>query len=72
MKWDEDQKNRFEFFFRSHFSRSAVKKIIEDVSKKTNITDDIGIAVASLAKLYVGELIESGSFRNCILIIWFL
>lgn len=68
----EDQLTRFEFFIRSHFSRNRVKEIITQalIARKGpsyaataagTVTEEIAIVSASLAKLFVGDLIETGS-----------
>jgi transcription initiation factor TFIID subunit 11 len=56
----EEQLTRFEFFFRSHFSRNTIKDLlISSVGKKWSINDEMAIVVSSLAKLFVGELVET-------------
>ena len=61
----EEDSARFEFFFRSHFSRSSIKEILLNSldtksDKEVIITDETAVVVASLAKLFVGEIVESG------------
>jgi hypothetical protein len=60
---DEEQMNRFEFFTRSHFDREDIKKILAarlGFKAPSEVSDEIAIVVAGLAKLYVGEIVESG------------
>ena len=61
----EEQLTRFEFFIRSHFSRKYMKEMLTESlgikgSKDYQITDEMAIIVSSLAKLFVGELVETG------------
>jgi hypothetical protein len=57
----DEQLMRFEFFVRSHLSRSAVKELVEKtISNKYPVSDEMAIVVGGLAKLYIGELIETG------------
>eukprot|EP01041_Mallomonas_annulata_P009741 gene9741-20258_t len=61
---NEEQLTRFEFFYRSHFSRSQIKDILSNaINERTDkdypINDDIAIVVSSLTKLFVGELIDT-------------
>ena len=53
---------RFEFYMRSHLAKSQVKSAMAPLLPQYNsakeIPDDISICVASLTKLFVGELVE--------------
>lgn len=60
----EEQLIRFEFFYRSHFSRGYIKDILinaikERTSKDFQISDEMAIVVSGLSKLFVGELVET-------------
>jgi hypothetical protein len=61
---NEEQLIRFDFFMRSHFKKNQMKSLItsslQPLFKDANISDEIAIVVGSLAKLYVGELVETG------------
>jgi hypothetical protein len=58
----EEEKTRFDFFVRSHFGRRYVMRILEDVvGNRGHITQEIGIVVSGLAKLFVGELMDTSS-----------
>lgn len=63
---NEEQLIRFDFFMRSHFQKNKIKSLItsnlQPRFQDTNITDEITIVVSSLAKLYVGELVETGLY----------
>ena len=62
----EEQLNRFEFFSRAHLSRSLVKEILFSrlgtrIGKSAqDIPDEIAIVIGGLAKLFAGEIVESG------------
>jgi hypothetical protein len=71
-KMNEEQLIRFDFFMRSHFKKNQIKALImsslQPIFKDSNISDEMAIVVGSLAKLYVGELVETGlslSFPSC-------
>uniref|UniRef100_A0A1I7TM44 TAFII28 domain-containing protein n=2 Tax=Caenorhabditis tropicalis TaxID=1561998 RepID=A0A1I7TM44_9PELO len=57
------QYDRFIAFRRSKFTRSVVKNIITEVTGRST-NDPIAVAVAGLAKLFVGELVEAVELRN--------
>ena len=58
---NEEQLTRFEFFVRSHFSRFVMKELVaRNAGGRYNITDEMAIIVGGLAKLFIGELIETG------------
>ena len=63
-KMNDEQLIRFDFFMRSHFKKNKIKSLItsslQPRFEETIVTDEIAIVVASLAKLYVGELVETG------------
>lgn len=60
---------------RSHFKKNHIKQLIssslQPLFQDTPIHDEMAIVVGSLAKLYVGELIETGKYivSQCFLII---
>lgn len=59
----DEQLNRFEFFMRSHFSKGDIKGILYPklgLKCAEDVSDDVSIVVASLAKLFVGEVVETG------------
>ena len=62
-----EQLTRFEYFLRSHFTRSKIKEILaETIPSQHNISDDLAIVVGSLSKLFVGELVETGKPWRCV------
>jgi hypothetical protein len=68
----EEEKSRFEFCLRSHFNRKTIKNLMIDcLGKSENISDEVVICVAALAKLYVGDLVEGGELmlRLCSIVI---
>lgn len=61
-KLNEDQLTRFEFFVRSHLSRNKVESIISSTlgsQRGQLVTSDMAIVVGGLAKLFIGDLIET-------------
>lgn len=62
---NEEQLIRFDFFMRSHFKKNQMKQLIssslQPLFQDAIISDEMAIVVGSLAKLYVGELIETGN-----------
>jgi hypothetical protein len=58
----DEQITRFEFFMRSHLAKTQVKNtmapLLPQYHTAKDIPDDISICVASLTKLFIGELIE--------------
>lgn len=56
---NEDQKQRFEMFRQHGFPRPAIKRLIQKVLNDTgSINVNLIIAVAGIAKVFLGELIE--------------
>jgi hypothetical protein len=64
-KMNEEQLIRFDFYMRSHFKKNHMKQLIsaslQPLFQDATISDEMAIVVGSLAKLYVGELIETGN-----------
>jgi hypothetical protein len=62
---NEEQLIRFDFYMRSHFKKNQMKQLIsaslQPLFQDAQISDEMAIVVGSLAKLYVGELIETGN-----------
>jgi len=56
---NEAQLTRFEFFVRSHLKRANVRKVMQAAASRHTITDDMAIVAGGLAKLFVGELVET-------------
>jgi hypothetical protein len=56
----EDELNRFEFYNRSHFSRSKIKDILRDTFIGKEVDDEMAIIVGGIAKLFVGDLCDAG------------
>mmetsp|Transcript_847 Transcript_847/g.1884 ORF Transcript_847/g.1884 Transcript_847/m.1884 type:complete len:171 (-) Transcript_847:1579-2091(-) len=64
-KMSEEQITRFEFFMRSHLAKQQVKEtmapLVPQYNTPKDIPDEISICVASLTKLFIGELIEEST-----------
>merc|ERR1711894_267648 len=56
--FSEDQLDRFEYYKRSGFSRSNMKKVITNVTGCQKVPPNVVIAVCGAAKVYMSELIE--------------
>jgi len=57
----EEQLARFEFFVRSHFPREKVKQIMEEaLGADKPVSNEMIIVVSGLAKLFVGEVCDTG------------
>ena len=52
------ERHRFEHFCRSRFSLSAIKQLLADLHGVKS-TPTMAVVVAGLAKLYVGEIVET-------------
>lgn len=72
----DEQLIRFDFYMKSHFKKNKIKEIIinslQPKFQDTIITDEMAIVVASLAKLYVGELVETGFYYFILFILFYL
>lgn len=51
------QQDQYEIFRRSTFPKSTVRKLIQSASGST-VSQNIVIAMAGMAKVYVGEIVE--------------
>ncbi len=59
----EEQLTRFEYYVRSHLSRTKVENIISStlssINKGGQVSSEMSIVVGGLAKLFLGELMET-------------
>ena len=53
----EEQVDRYEIFRRSCFPRNQIKRLMQQVSG-TIVNQQVCIAMAGVAKVFVGELVE--------------
>ncbi len=62
-KMSEGEKTRFDFFVRSHFRKKFIKEILDTQlrSEHVEIYDEVAIIVGGLAKLFVGELMDTAT-----------
>ena len=54
------QLRRYEKFRRSAFSRTKLKRLVQEASGQTSCSDKVAIVVQAVAKTLVGELVERG------------
>jgi len=65
----EEQVDRYEIFRRSCFPRNQIKRLMQQVSG-TIVNQQVCIAMAGVAKVFVGELVEEAlKVAVCLLII---
>ena len=55
--FSEEQVDRYELFRRSCFPRNQIKRLMQQVSN-TQVNQQVCIAMAGVAKVFVGELVE--------------
>ena len=55
----EEEKDDYRDFRRSHFQKRQVRRFIESVSGGRKIDEKVRISVASCAKMFVGEIVET-------------
>ncbi|PAA60919.1 hypothetical protein BOX15_Mlig032859g3, partial [Macrostomum lignano] len=56
--FSEEQLNRFEKYRRAAFAKASVKRLITQASGVSQVSQNVVIAVAGIAKVYVGEIVE--------------
>ncbi|KAJ3702349.1 hypothetical protein LUZ61_006054 [Rhynchospora tenuis] len=59
-QFTEAQMNRYESFRRSGFQKSNMKRLLANITGTQKISIPTNIVVSGIAKLFVGELIETG------------
>ncbi|VDP51922.1 unnamed protein product [Soboliphyme baturini] len=61
--FSKEQLSRYEMYRRTAFPKSVIRKIIQQVAG-VNVSPNVVIAMAGIAKVFVGELIEEGKQRR--------
>lgn len=59
-QFTEEQMSRYESFRRSGFQKSNMKKLLVSVTGSQKISVPMTIAVSGIAKMFVGDIVETG------------
>jgi len=56
--FNEEQLNRYEMYRRASFPKAAIKRLMQNVTGGISVPPNVVIAMAGIAKVFVGELSE--------------
>ncbi|KAJ4975770.1 hypothetical protein NE237_000876 [Protea cynaroides] len=59
-QFTEEQMSRYESFRRSGFQKANIKKLLASITGSPKISVPMTIVVSGIAKMFIGELIETG------------
>ncbi|CAA6672990.1 unnamed protein product [Spirodela intermedia] len=59
-RFSDEQMSRYESFRRSNFQKSNMKRLLTSITGSQKISMPMTIVVSGMAKMFVGELVETG------------